>query len=59
LRAVYGVYLLESREVWTPRLGQPKGMGLAPAPRDLADFVELGDAIVQSERILSLVDPNR
>jgi len=53
LKAVYGVYLLETREVWVPRLGNIKGTGLAEAPRDLAGFVELGDALVRSERIAS------
>ena len=51
LRAVYGVYLLETREVWAPRPGDTKTVGLAAAPRDLAGFVDLGDAVVQSERI--------
>jgi len=55
LRAVYGVYLLETREIWVPRLGNMKGVGLAPAPRDLAGFVDLGDAIVQSDRIASYI----
>jgi carbonic anhydrase len=59
LRAAYGIYLLESREVWTPSLKQPSGMGLASAPRDLAGFVELGDAIVRSDRITSLLHPDR
>jgi carbonic anhydrase len=47
LRTVYGVYLLETREVWVPRLGNIKRTGLAAAPHDLAGFVSLGDAIVQ------------
>jgi len=55
LRAVYGVYLLETREVWAPRLGEIKGMGLAAPPRDPAGFIALGDAIVQSNRIASLI----
>lgn len=55
LRAVYGVYLLETREVWTPRPGDTKTVGLAAAPRDLAGFVDLGDALVQSERIAGLL----
>jgi carbonic anhydrase len=55
LRTVYGVYLLETREVWAPCPGDPKGMGLAAPPRDAAGFVELGNAIVQSNRIASLV----
>ena len=38
LQAVYGVYVLETREVWAPRSGSIKGTGLAAAPRDLAGF---------------------
>jgi len=55
LRAVYGIYLLETREVWAPRLGEIKGMALAAPPRDPAGFIELGDAIIQSNRIASLL----
>jgi carbonic anhydrase len=55
LRAVFGVYLLETREVWVPRAGNIEATGLAAAPRDLAGFVELGDAIVRSERIASFL----
>ena len=54
LQAVYGVYLLETREVWAPRLDQPDGAGLAPAPDDLAGFEKLGDAMVTSSRITAL-----
>jgi carbonic anhydrase len=57
IRAVYGVYLLETREVWAPRLGNAKGIGLAPAPRDLAGFADLGNAVVQSDRITSYLKP--
>lgn len=53
LRAVYGVYLLETREVWAPRLGNVKEVGLAAAPADLAGFTDLGNAIVKSNRIAS------
>jgi carbonic anhydrase len=53
LQAVYGVYLLETREVWAPRLGNIKGVGLAAAPLDLAGFADLGNAVVQSDRIAS------
>ena len=59
LRAVYGVYLLETREVWTPRLDKTKGIGLAAPPRDLAGFAEFAKAVVQSERIISLVESGR
>jgi carbonic anhydrase len=55
LRAVYGVYLLETREVWTPPFSKVQDTGLAAPPRDLAGFVEFGNSIVQSERIASLI----
>lgn len=51
LQAVYGVYLLETRDVWTPT----RGRGLAQPPRDQAGFRELGEAISRSERIASLL----
>jgi carbonic anhydrase len=53
LRAVYGVYLLETREVWAPRLGSTQEVGLAAAPNELAGFSDLGNSIVQSGRIAS------
>jgi carbonic anhydrase len=53
LRAMYGVYLLETRQVWAPRLGEIKEMGLAVPPRDAAEFIEFGDAVVKSNRIAS------
>jgi carbonic anhydrase len=59
LQAVYGVYLLETRQVWTPRVSEMKGIGLAAAPRDAAGFIELGDAIVRSDRIASLVQTKK
>jgi carbonic anhydrase len=55
LRAAYGVYILETREVWAPRPGNINGTGLAEAPRDLAGFAHFGDAVVQSERIASYI----
>ena len=59
LQTVYGVYLLETREVWVPRLGSTEGAGLAAAPQDLDGFVDLGEAIVQSRRIASYINPER
>jgi carbonic anhydrase len=56
LRAAYGVYLLETREVWAPRPGEIEGMGLAAPPRDPAGFIALGDAIARSNRIASLLE---
>jgi carbonic anhydrase len=59
IRAVYGVYLLETRKVWAPRIGDPDDGGLAAAPQDLAGFVDLGEAIVRSRRIASLLDATK
>jgi carbonic anhydrase len=57
IHVVYGVYLLETREVWAPRFSNIGGTGLAPAPQDLAGFVDLGNAVVQSDRIVSCLEP--
>jgi carbonic anhydrase len=55
LQTAYGIYLLESRRVWAPRVGDMEGAGLAVVPRDDATFTELGKAILQSDRIASLL----
>ena len=52
LRAAYGVYILETREVWAPRPGNINGTGLAEA-RD--GFAHFADAVAQSERIASYI----
>ena len=57
LRTAYGVYCLEMREVWAPRRGSASCAGLADPPRDVGEFTELGEAIVRSERIVSLLRP--
>ena len=57
LRAVYGVYLLESREVWAPGGGTDRPAGLADPPSDTADFVKFGDTLANSRRIASLLAP--
>lgn len=54
LQVVYGVYLLETRQVWAPHMSSAKGIGLTAAPRDPAGFIELANAILQSDRIVSL-----
>jgi carbonic anhydrase len=38
MQTVYGVYLLETREIWAPRLDNIAGVGLAAAPQDLDDL---------------------
>lgn len=55
VQVVHGVYLLESREVWTPRLAGSPGAGLSPAPRSPAEFERLGEAIMRSERLVALL----
>jgi len=55
IQVAYGVYLLESRDVWTPQLDQAAGTKLASPPKDAAGFASLGDAVVQSGRIADLL----
>ena len=55
LQVAYGVYLLETREVWAPVLGKTNGAGLAAPPNDPIGFREFSTAIVQSERIGLLI----
>jgi carbonic anhydrase len=55
LRAVYGVYVLETRSVWAPRPGAEDCNGLADPPRDPADFVALGNCAARSIRITTLL----
>lgn len=55
LQTVYGVYLLDARRVWVPPVSGIDGSGLAPPPRDEAGFAALGDLILRSDRISSLI----
>jgi carbonic anhydrase len=48
LLVAYGVYVIETREVWAPRPGNIDGVGLAAVPRDPSGFVDLGEAIATS-----------
>jgi len=56
LRAVYGVYVIASREIWAPRCNSRAHAGLADPPRDLKEFVEFGDAVMRSDRIAALLE---
>jgi len=51
LRVVYGVYRLETREVWFPPGTADAAMRLAHPPSDLVAFGGLGDAIARSDLI--------
>ena len=55
LRAVYGVYLLESHEIWAPSRSSTTAGGLAAPPGDRASFIELYEEFVRSDRIASLL----
>jgi carbonic anhydrase len=54
LRVVYGVYRLETREVWVPPGTADAATRLAHPPTDLVAFGQLGDAIAKSD----LIAPN-
>jgi carbonic anhydrase len=55
LRAVYGVYVLQTSTIWAPTGSSSAVAGLAEPPRDLATFMELNEKIAASERIASLL----
>ena len=55
LHAAYGVWLLESREIWAPRAGDDGCAGLASPPEDIADFARFADAVVTSQRIARML----
>lgn len=54
LKVVYGVYVLDTREVWSP-VREKRYPGLATAPDSGTAFVELGNAIIHSKRISALI----
>jgi carbonic anhydrase len=53
----YGVYLLAERTVWAPRRGANDVLGLASPPDNPQGFVEFGDAVLRSQRIVNLIGP--
>ena len=53
--AAYGVWLLESREIWAPRAIDAQCAGLAAPPPDAAGFARLADAVVSSARIAAML----
>ncbi len=56
IRAAYGVYLLEDRQVWAPRAGSSDCSGLAYPPADFAAFGDFGDSVLRTGRIARLLD---
>ena len=56
LRAAYGVYVLESREIWAPRGGSAECAGLAWPPEGDAGFLAFADAVLQSDRIVVMLE---
>lgn len=56
LRAAYGVYLLEDRQVWAPRAGSGECAGIAYPPADVTAFGDFADTVLATERIARLLD---
>jgi len=56
IRAAYGVYLLEDRQIWAPRAGSSECAGLAYPPRDFEAFGDFGDSVFRTGRIAHLLD---
>ncbi len=52
LKAMYGVFLLDTHTIWTPEVGSG---GLGDPPADLAGFRKFADTLLGSERISSLL----
>jgi carbonic anhydrase len=59
LQSTYGVYLLDSCRIWSPRIGSDEWSGLAEPPADAQSFAKLGDAIARSGRIIGILNAER
>ena len=57
IRAVYAVYLLETREVWAPHGDETASSRLADPPNDVAGLIALAGAAVASTRVARLLAP--
>jgi carbonic anhydrase len=55
LRAVYGVYLLDTRTIWAATPAGSEPLALAAPPADASKFGEFRNAIIRSDRIQSLL----
>jgi carbonic anhydrase len=52
LKAVYGVFLLDTHTIWAP---EASSGGLGDPPVDLAGFRKFADTLLGSERVASLL----
>lgn len=55
IRTAWGVYLIDSREVWAPRAGSNVCNGLAEPPRNAEAFGQLAERALTSPRIASIL----
>jgi carbonic anhydrase len=55
LRAVFGVWLLESRQIWAPRADSAECASLAPPPADVDASGRFVNAVVRSARIEAIL----
>jgi carbonic anhydrase len=55
LQAVFGVYLLATRQVWAPREEGASSTGLAHPPADPESFVGFANVLVKSTRIAGIL----
>lgn len=56
-RVLYGVYVLDTREVWAPEAAAGQGSCLAAPPKDAAQFAAFTEAVLRSDRIARLLAP--
>lgn len=55
LRAVFGVWLLDRRQIWAPRAGSDRSDALALPPADVDASARFVDAVVRSARIMTIL----
>ena len=56
VQAAYGIYLLETREIWSPPFGPGSSSGLGEPPKEAAGLADLSAAMVRSDRIARLLE---
>jgi carbonic anhydrase len=57
LQAVFGVYLLTTRQLWAPHEGDANATGLAYPPAGPESFATLANIIARSQRIAGMLGP--